>query len=449
MRIAMGSVPVTASAIRFDQPQATGCNAGSVTHPTRPVKFLDLLNKPVRFRLRSTPRDVAGKDAAHSADPRSAHGVRARAAAADEAAQPASFASPESPRQSGEPDSLLARDMDEAALLFATGQPDAAIRLLGTTLAAPPKHITEMERKAWQMLLELHEAQSQRAGYDGAALAYAQRFETSPPQWRSPQPAPQMLARTKPVEAPLALVLRDSLDAGAQTIFSQWQQRSANVVQVTLELASVTAVTLPGCRLLLSLLADWQQRGMHVDLRPCDTLLAMLRELIQSGRRDEDDTGWRLLIELLRVAGDVERYEDACLAYSLTYEMSPPAAPPPVINDRNTLPNDWRPAHHPSARPGVSSDVAFSLPEIITMPIDPLLIALRAHARQTSTTRALVLDASRLQRIDVHAAGNLQVSLVELAAGKPVEWQAVSFLVSTLLQLTSGSTTAGIINRKP
>ncbi len=348
--------------------------------------------------------------------------------------------------------SLLSQPMDEAALLFATGQPDAAIRILNTALSTSLPHTTELERRVWQMLLELHEAQGQRTEFDGAALAYAQRFETSPPQWRPSLPASKMIAHEPAAESSLVLALRDRLDASAQASFSQWQQRATTATRVTLDLAPATAVDLAGCQLLLALLADWQQRGLQVDLRPCDGLLAMLRALIQSGRRDEDDAGWRLLIELLRVAADVERYEDACLAYSLTYEMSPPAAPPPAINDPD-IPGRRQAgtlaSRHPPLKRGFASATAFPLPEVITLPIDPLLAALRAHAQQQAADPVLALDASRLRRIDFHAAANLQASMAELAAGKPVEWQGVSFLVSTLLQLTSGSAMPGIINRKP
>ncbi len=293
------------------------------------------------------------------------------------------------------------------------------------------------------MLLELHQARGQQADFDRAALAYAQRFEASPPQWTAPHEEPQLRVRESAATAPLLFGLRGALTADAQSTLLQWRQRSATATDINLDLAHVTAVDLAGCHLLLDVFADWQQRGTRVQLRACDGMRAMLHALIQSGRRDADDAGWRLLIELLRLAGDVERYEDACLAYSLTFEISPPAAPPPVSNGRSVTTTGTSPAM-------VTGTAAFALPEVITMPIDPVLVALRAHVRQTGDGMpALVLDARRLQRIDFHAASVLQSALAELAAGKPVEWQGVSFLVSALLQLTCGSAMPGIINRMP
>lgn len=412
------------------------------------MKFLDLLNKPVTFRRRpangSAPDKATGQtdeQAAAENRPQPSCADHKQASEASTHATAASATAP--PRAEPQQQALLSQHIDEAALLFATEQPDAAAGLLSAALATPQPLASEVERRAWWLLLELHQARGQQADFDRAALAYAQRFEASPPQWTAPHEEPQLQVRESAPAAPLLLSLRGALTADAQPTLLQWRQRSATATDINLDLAHVTAVDLAGCHLLLDLFADWLQQGTRVQLRACDGIRAMLHAFIQSGRRDADDAGWRLLIELLRLAGDVERYEDACLAYSLTFEMSPPAAPPPVCIDR-----DWSAAGTSPAT--VSGTTAFALPEVITMPIDPVLVALRAHVRQAGDGMpALVLDARRLQRIDFHAASILQSALAELAAGKPVEWQGVSFLVSTLLQLTCGSAMPGIINRMP
>ncbi len=360
----------------------------------------------------------------------------------------------------------LARQLDEAALLFATEQPEAALSVLHAALAAPPLPATDTERRGWWMLLELHDALGQQAEFDRAALAYAQRFEASPPQWR-PRRSPPAMHTRKVEAAPPVLSLGGSLDADVDATLTHWWQQHPMANELMLDLASVNAVTLAGCGPLLAMLADCQHRGLRVQLRPCDAMLALLRTLIQSGRRDDDDAGWRLLIELLRLAGDVERYEDACLAYSLTYEVSPPAAPLPAASlpaAPAALISDQHPAtllaaahavalplaQRHTARARQASSAAFVLPETIDPPVDDLLVALRAHVRHIAADApALLLDAHDLKRINFHAAAALQASMVELAAGKPVEWQGVSFLVSTLLQLSCGNAMPGIINRKP
>ncbi len=466
------------------------------------MKFLELLNKPVTFRRRPAEGSSQDKAAGQTdeqataeskpqpcrADNKLASEASLHATQATPATHPAHPAQPTQPTPATpgsvaaptcteQQQLLLAQYIDEAALLFATEQPDAAARLLSAALETRLHEASEIEQRAWWMLLELHQARGQQGDFDRAALAYAQRFEASPPQWTALHEEPQLRVRDSTPAAPLLLSLRGALSADAQPTLLQWRQRSATTNDINLDLAQVTSVDLAGCHLLLDLFSDWQQRSTCVQLRACDSLRVMLHALIQSGRRDADDAGWRLLIELLRLAGDVERYEDACLAYSLTFEMSPPAAPPPVANDPSKLASGTRATHRhrtgsgagagaisgtskaasaganagSGARPApANATTAFALPEVITMPIDPVLVALRAHVRQAGADMpALVLDAHKLQRIDFHAASVLQSALTELAAGKTVEWQGVSFLVSTLLQLTCGSAMPGIINRMP
>ncbi len=412
------------------------------------------------------------------------------------------------PGQTASPLRSLAQRIDEAAILFATGQDDAAACLLHDALALPLPQPTALENQAWRMLLALHEATGRQSDFDHVALAYAQRFETSPPQWRLPRSVtaietpsgPDLAARgehhfrldsrsegrfdkgldnrsdnrsviwpdippgitaamprtdTRAATAPALLALRGRLDASVTTSLARWRQTAVSGpasgpiteagAEITLDLSAVNAVDLEGCRALLTVMEAWRKDHRPVRLRPCERLLQGLRELIKAGRRDADDAGWLLLIELLRVAGDVERYEDACLAYSLTYEMSPPVAPSPVPSPASTQIAVSAPILHGASCP------AFVLPEHIALPVDPLLSRLRAHAGHALVAQQalLVLDAGRLQRVAFHAAHPLLAGIAQLAGGKPVEWREVSVLVSTLLTLTAGDVAPRIINRKP
>ncbi len=239
-------------------------------------------------------------------------------------------------------------------------------------------------------------------------------------------------------------VLRGPLDDSAQPLLAQWRQQAAAGAgqELDLDLGPVTAVDLAGCHALLELLAHWHLHGVRVRLHSCEGLLAMLRESTQAAPPDGnggDDASWELMIELLRLAGDVARYEEACLAYSLNFERSPPVAAAPATPATPT----------PFERRTFASP-AFLLPALISLPVDPLLAALQAHAQQAGLAGdSWVLDASGLSRIDFHAVSPLLEGMSRLAGGKTVEWRGVSFLVSTLLHLTRGKLAPRIINRKP
>jgi len=151
----------------------------------------------------------------------------------------------------------------------------------------------------------------------------------------------------------------------------------------------------------------------------------MLRATVQQGRREDDDAAWRLLIELLRISGDEVGYEDACVAYCLTYELSPPAPLGLVISAGEAVPD-------------------LLLPEQIRYPVDDLLERLRASAK---ALEAIVLNGRQLRLIEFNAAAPLLAGVADLAQGKTVEWRAMPHLVSVLLQLISGDRKLQISHR--
>ena len=67
--------------------------------------------------------------------------------------------------------------VDEAAILYASGQGEMAERLLKDILATG-------NRRAWHMLFDLYCIQSREKDFEQLALEYAMRFETSPPVWQ-------------------------------------------------------------------------------------------------------------------------------------------------------------------------------------------------------------------------------------------------------------------------
>ena len=152
-----------------------------------------------------------------------------------------------------------------------------------------------------------------------------------------------------------------------------------------------------------------------------------LRPLIQARRRDDNDAGWRLAIEWMRLLNRSEDYEALCMDYCLTYEVSPPAAPP----QQTAL---------------ASSVWSFTMPENISLPIDRLLLEIEEYASQT---RSLMLDCRPLTRVEFSAALPWLNGMLRIAAGKTVECRDTSFLVSRLLHLVGSTGQLNIINRKP
>ncbi len=134
-----------------------------------------------------------------------------------------------------------------------------------------------------------------------------------------------------------------------------------------------------------------------------------------------------LLIELLRLTNNPAAHEDACVDYCITYEVSPPAFVAPANK----------------ALTATSS--SFTMPALVTSPVDGLLQAIALHTAQQPR---VTLDCSRLQRIAFSAAAPLLAGLLQLTHSKPVELRHTNFLVTGLLQLIGNTGKLVIIPRK-
>ena len=308
----------------------------------------------------------------------------------------------------------------EASILYANQQSNAAASLLLGAVAQESDHAAEPI--AWQMLLELASLDRDQARFEALALRYAERFETSPPQWRTSHPSLSHTLLSIPM-----LAFRGKLLGSSAPALAQLEQAAAAHSQLAVDLHSITELDIAGCGALLALLSRWHQEGKHTSVAYSPTLIDMLRAQLQQGRPDENDAAWRLLIELLRVSGDEISYEDACVAYCLTYELSPPA---PVGLAMHQAP--------PVAE--------LMLPEQIGYPVDALLESLRTSAKPLDH---IVLNCRQLRLIEFNAAAPLLAGVAEMARGKTVEWRDMLHLTSTLLQLISGEGKLKISHRLP
>ena len=308
----------------------------------------------------------------------------------------------------------------EASILYANQQSNAAASLLLGAVAQESDHAAEPI--AWQMLLELASLDRDQARFEALALRYAERFETSPPQWRTSHPSLSHALLSIPM-----LAFRGKLLGSSAPALAQLEQAAAAHSQLAVDLRSITELDIAGCGALLALLSRWHQEGKHTSVAYSPTLIDMLRAQLQQGRPDENDAAWRLLIELIRVSGDEVSYEDACVAYCLTYELSPPA---PVGLATHQAP--------PVAE--------LMLPEQIGYPVDALLESLRTSAKPLDH---IVLNCRQLHLIEFNAAAPLLAGVAEMARGKTVEWCDMLHLTSTLLQLISGEGKLKISHRLP
>jgi len=302
--------------------------------------------------------------------------------------------------------------VDESAILYANGQNEAAEQLLQDALDTLGKH----ERLPWWMLFDLYQAEGREQAFESVAIDYASQFETSPPPWK-PLAGPDAARPTAVVavtevfdaklDATVALRLKRVLDATTPT--------------VRLDFGKVRAVDPHGAACLLDALQTLRKSERELVLAGADTLLATLRPMLSIGVRQDSEAPWLLLLELLLLTGQEKEFEETAMDYCVTYEVSPPSFEAP--RHVSTAATAAVPAEGDR----------FMLPAAVTALDGALFDAIGAYAQGRAV---LVLDCSRLARVDYAGAGLLQSRLeAHAAAGQRVELRELNHLVTALLRL--------------
>jgi ABC-type transporter Mla MlaB component len=321
--------------------------------------------------------------------------------------------------------------VEESAILYANGQLEAAEQMLLASLA----ELGREERQPWWMLFDLYQASGREQQFESIAIDYASHFETSPPAWTPVMPvrAAQPVAGVAPAEA-FAGVLDEQVGQQLQRLL----QADAGSPLVRLEFGAVRGATAGGCASLLAGLQALRGAGRQLVLAGADTLVAVLRPMLAIGERGAPQAPWLLLLELLQLLNREKDFEETAMDYCVTFEVSPPSfeAPAHVAT-----------AVASAAAAGEPSAVQrFVLPAVVGGDCASLLDAVGVYAAQYDP---VVLDCSRLARIDYAAASALQGALRELAAGgRRIELRDLSHLVAALFKLLGFGDSARLFAHK-
>ena len=303
--------------------------------------------------------------------------------------------------------------VEESAILYANGQAAAAEQMLRDSLADVGQH----DRSVWWMLFDLYQACSRAPDFDNLAIDYASSFETSPPAFNPLPPAAgagQPYAGVTPTE-----VLEGALDAHIAAQLDRLAKLAAPGKLLRLELGRITELTPEGCDLLARALADLHGRGSELVVAGAAELAALARQSTIIGERESSPAPWLLLLALLQLLNREKDFEETAMDYCVTFEVSPPSfeAPGKVA----------------TASSGPVSVERFMLPPVIEGDTAKLFEAIDTYAQDSEV---VLLDCSRLARVEYGAAVALQARLRALAGGgKKIEMRDVNHLVAALFKL--------------
>ena len=324
---------------------------------------------------------------------------------------------------------------EEAAILFANGQTDMVEHLLTDAIESDRLGLAGVA--AWAMLFDLYQINGDQIAFENLSIAYASRFETSPPAWMPlPVPDPGLPFTARAPSVPSAVFV-GRLDAGIVETLERVRQLAQNNATIRLEFSGITEVDPVGCGLLVRVLTQLQKSGTDLVLVGAFELVTIIRRIITVGRRDESEAPWLLLLELLALLNQETAFEEASIEYCVTFEVSPPAFAPPHARVATAMDLPY---------PVDAAVDVFVMPPLIEGGTDALVAALSEFALQHNPAR---VDCAALARIDVNAAGRLLAGLTPITGdGRIIEFLNVNHLVATLFSVLGLKDVIRIVTRR-
>lgn len=321
--------------------------------------------------------------------------------------------------------------IEQAAMLYSIEQTESACAALA--VAVHEQDLGSHAPRAWGMLFELYQWLGRQNAFEQLAAEYAARFETSPPTWTA---AESRAERAAPAAGKATVALNGVLNAKAQEALKQVFKVAEKNPVVKLELGKVTDVDEPGCALLNNVLWQLKRTGKECVLGGADKIAALLARKVVPGRRENEQT-WLLLLGLYQQLSAQHDFDEAAINYAVTFEVSPPS---------------WEPARGKSvvaaAEPtsAAESVAVCALEGSITAVNEDAFAPIRARSEVTGD---VVVDVSRLRRMDFVAAANLMNLVNALAlAQKKVRLVNASHLLTALWEVIGLDRVARIETRR-
>lgn len=301
--------------------------------------------------------------------------------------------------------------LENAALLYASGQATVARQILGNALT------NELDSRAlalaWHAQFDLLQRADDRAAFDQLALEYVSVFERSPPPWdeaktsvsKSGAPGAGYFALTQ-------VTVKAALEIPA---------RAARYSTLRIDVATLTEFDDTGCRRLVDVLRRLRRQTYPVDWQGLEPLWRRVGQKIKTGTPQNEGI-WLFALELLQWQNNQAEFEERAVDYAVTFEVSPPS---------------WEPLACKQEQAAVETQPArrecHVLKGVLLGPADPQISVLYDFAEP----RGLVqIDMSQVERFDFVCAGSLQNAVSNFDSNdKEVQIVGASPIIQSLLAL--------------
>jgi anti-anti-sigma regulatory factor len=217
--------------------------------------------------------------------------------------------------------------VEEAAILFANGQDEAALATLEA--AADAGGLDAAAEQVWAMLFDLYQLMDKRDAFDKRALDYSVKYEKSPPTWV--EQAKRSLGPALTTGGTAFVSFAGTLGESADKTVRQLEKIIAGNPVARVEFGKLQNVDSLGAGMLLQAMRAARKRKCELVMSGAEKLAELLRGRIEVGKR-EDEPLWMLLLELYQHMALQEPFEEWAVNYAITFEVSPPSwenRPPP------------------------------------------------------------------------------------------------------------------------
>ncbi len=349
---------------------------------------------------------VSARDIAAQAQGRRGTSSRPRAEPAAEISMAAAslmdMAPAQAPIEVGASSPGLCAVLENAALLFASGQTQPARALLEEGVAAD--HDARSSVLAWLSLFDVLQSQGDRAAFDDLALRFVVQFERSPPPWDERDAgAAGAGMRVKATPGGIA-VITGKLNAATAPQIEGLRRAIDKGAPVRLDLAQVAGFDDAGARLLAEALAYGRARRVPIALQRGEKLYAALDILLRRGR-DAGEGAWLLVLEFLQFERKQEAFDDRAIEYAVAFEQSPPSwEPPPEVRGSAPVDDTTAPSAEDAAPGDAEPGDVLAWTGVMAGACAPAMARIAEHATSQSV---VVIDMTAVQRVDFVCAGAL------------------------------------------
>jgi anti-anti-sigma regulatory factor len=320
----------------------------------------------------------------------------------------------------------------ETAILFANGQAEQALSAL--SLSVREAGLGDSALQSWLMLFDLLQHLDMRVEFEALALEFVVEFERSPPAWiETGERKDPALATGGIAYFALGGMLSDASAPELEKLRNAAASRQA----LRVECGKLEGIDARGCRLFHDTLVFLRAAGKEVLLTGEARLIQFLEEACQPGRIETDAAEWALLLDVYRILGFKDTFEETAVNYAVTFEVSPPSwESQPGAEARNSA----------VVPPVEAADQALILSGELSGASETLAKQLQDWA---VANKMLVIDMSGATRVDLVTAGLMLKVLSALKeSGVTIQIRGANELIRALFEVTGLSKVARIIPRK-